>query len=60
MTVSGLSLLLSVMLAAPHALWYAEKNWINAIIGWSILSFCYRISLSMGNNRHSLPMAHPA
>ena len=42
-----LSLLVTIAMASPHWLWYGEKSGLNAIILWLILSFFYRVSLSM-------------
>lgn len=57
-SVIKLSLLVTIAMASPHWLWYGEKNGLNAIILWLILSFFYRVSLclsrSMGAQR-SLP-----
>ena len=45
--VIALSFLCIISLAAPHWLWYGEKNGINALLIWLALSFAYRISLSL-------------
>jgi hypothetical protein len=49
-SVSNLALLCTVVLAGPHWLWYGEKNGINALIIWMLLTFLYRLSLSLGRN----------
>ena len=46
---SSLSLLTVLVMAAPHWLWYGEKNLINAIMLWFVLSIMYRISISFSN-----------
>jgi hypothetical protein len=45
LTVHNLSLLCTVATAAPHWLWYGEKNGMNAMIIWGISAFLYRISM---------------
>jgi hypothetical protein len=42
-----LSLLVTIAMAAPHWLWYGEKNGFNAIVLWMIFSFFYRLSLGL-------------
>jgi hypothetical protein len=42
-----LSLLVTIAMAAPHWLWYGEKNGFNAIVLWLIFSFFYRLSLGL-------------
>ena len=44
---SNLSFLVTLAMATPHWLWYGEKAGINAIIIWVVLSFLYRVSLSL-------------
>ena len=44
LTASSLAFLGVVAMALPHWLWYGEKNIINALIVWLILSLLYRIS----------------
>ena len=46
-SVISLSLLVTIAMASPHWLWYGEKNALNAIILWLILSFFYRVSLGL-------------
>jgi hypothetical protein len=45
--VINLSFLVSFTMAAPHWLWYGEKAGMNALILWLILSFFYKLSLSI-------------
>jgi hypothetical protein len=45
LTVSNLALLGVVCMAAPHWLWYGEKNIMNALMIWLVLSVIYRIQL---------------
>jgi hypothetical protein len=52
--VSSLSLLNVLVMAAPHWLWYGEKNLINAIMLWAVLTFFYKISIGLGNNSHKV------
>lgn len=42
-TITGLSLLVVLVMAAPHWLWYGEKNIINALIMWMIASGLYKL-----------------
>jgi hypothetical protein len=49
-SVINLTLLCTVVMAAPHWLWYGEKNGFNALIIWMLLTFLYRLSLSKGGN----------
>lgn len=42
-SVSSLSLLCSIVMAAPHWLWYGEKNIINAFFIWWIINLFYRL-----------------
>jgi hypothetical protein len=51
--VIQLSLLTTIAMASPHWLWYGEKYGINAIILWIILSWFYRLSLSLFHGSHS-------
>ncbi|MFO1422293.1 MAG: hypothetical protein U1F70_01370 [Candidatus Competibacteraceae bacterium] len=44
--VFNLSLLVIMTTALPHWLWYGEKNIINSLIIWLILSLLYRLCLS--------------
>lgn len=46
-TVSGVSLLVVLVLAAPHWLWYGEKSIINALIMWVIASGLYKLCKAM-------------
>jgi hypothetical protein len=48
--VSTLSLLTVLVMASPHWLWYGEKNLINAILLWGVLSFLYKLSISFTKN----------
>jgi hypothetical protein len=41
-SVANLSLLVTIVLAAPHWLWYGEKNGFNALVLWLALSVAYR------------------
>lgn len=41
------TLLVTIAMASPHWLWYGDKNGLNAIILWLILSVCYRVSLNI-------------
>ena len=52
-SVTNLALLTTVTLAAPHWLWYGEKNGFNALIIWMLFTFLYRFSLSLGRNSHT-------
>jgi hypothetical protein len=45
--VTKLAFLCTIALAAPHWLWYGEKNGINAVIIWLLLAFLYRLLLSL-------------
>ena len=47
LNVANLTLLCTVAMAAPHWLWYGEKNGINALIIWLLLAVLYNISLSI-------------
>lgn len=42
-SVTNLSLLCSIVMAAPHWLWYGEKNVINVMFIWMIINFGYRV-----------------
>jgi hypothetical protein len=46
LNVANLTLLCTVAMAAPHWLWYGEKNVLNALIIWLLLAGLYRISLA--------------
>lgn len=48
LNVSSLAFLCTVATAAPHWLWYGEKNGLNALIIYSLLGVMYRISLAIG------------
>jgi len=50
LSVSNLSLLVSVVMASPHWLWYGEKAVINVLIYWIVFSFFYRVSLWLGGS----------
>lgn len=45
--VVNVSFLCIMVMVAPHWVWYGEKAGINAIIIWLLLSYLYRISLSI-------------
>lgn len=45
--VLKLSFLVTFTMAAPHWLWYGEKNAINAMVMWLVFSFLYRVSLGI-------------
>jgi len=45
LTVSKLSLLGIIAMTIPHWVWYGEKNIMNALIIWIILSVLYRVRL---------------
>ena len=45
-SVSKLALLGIIATAIPHWLWYGEKNIMNALIIWLVLSVLYRLRLS--------------
>jgi len=47
LSVTNLTLLCSVSMAAPHWLWYGEKYVLNVLIIWLLLIVLYRISLSI-------------
>jgi hypothetical protein len=47
LSATNLAFLCTVALAAPHWLWYGEKNGINALVIWLLLAFFYRLSLSI-------------
>jgi hypothetical protein len=46
LTVSNLALLGIIAMAIPHWLWYGEKNIMNALIIWLMLSVLYRVRLA--------------
>jgi len=46
LTVSNLALLGVIAMAIPHWLWYGEKNIMNALIIWLMLSVFYRVRLA--------------
>ena len=46
--VTNLALLCTVAMAAPHWLWYGEKNGFNALIIWLLFAFLYRLLPSIG------------
>jgi len=46
LTVSNLALLGVIAMAIPHWLWYGEKNIMNALIIWLMLSVLYRVRLT--------------
>lgn len=48
--IINLALLGTVAMAAPHWLWYGEKNGFNALVIWLLLAFLYRLSLSPGRS----------
>ncbi len=48
LTVSTLALLGIIAMAIPHWLWYGEKNIMNALIIWLLLSVLYRVRLANG------------
>jgi len=48
LTVSNLALLGIIAMAIPHWLWYGEKNIMNALIIWLMLSVLYRVRLVSG------------
>lgn len=53
LTVSNLALLGIIAMAIPHWLWYGEKNIMNALIIWLMLSVLYRVRLANGSVRSS-------
>jgi hypothetical protein len=60
LSVINLSFLATIVMAAPHWLWYGEKSGLNAVILWAILAFFYRISLSLSkifSSRNGLPQS---
>jgi hypothetical protein len=56
-SVANLSLLVTLALAAPHWLWYGEKNGFNALVTWLILSVAYRVGRRA---RSSMPVPLPS
>ncbi len=60
LSVINLTFLASVVMAAPHWLWYGEKAGINAVIIWAAMAFFYKIALSLGkkiiNETHGSPL----
>ena len=46
-SVSNLSLLVTIVLAGPHWMWYGEKVIINAIIIWFLLAFFFKLSTNL-------------
>ena len=58
LSVTNLALLCTVAMAAPHWLWYGEKNGFNALIIWLLLAFLYRVSISI--SRISAPVSENA
>lgn len=44
-SVKNITFLVTVVMAAPHWLWYGEKAIINALIIWYIMSFLYNLCL---------------
>ena len=46
-TVSGVSLLVVLVAAAPHWLWYGEKSLVNALVMWVISSGLYKLCMAM-------------
>jgi len=55
LSINNLALLGTISMASPHWLWYGEKYGMNALIIWFLLSFLYRVRLSLS---HSFSM-HP-
>ena len=53
-TVSNLALLGTVAMAVPHWLWYGEKNIINALIIWLVISFVYKKLVTISQSRFYL------
>jgi len=56
LTVSNLALLGIIAMAAPHWMWYGEKNIMNALIMWLILSILYKVQVaanSLGRANHA-------
>lgn len=47
LTVLNLAFLCTVVTVSPHWLWYGEKNVVNVLIIWYLLSLLYRFSLSL-------------
>ena len=47
LTVLRLSLLGVITFTIPHWLWYGEKNIINCLIIWVLLSACYKMSCNI-------------
>jgi len=45
--VNKLSFLVTFTMAAPHWLWYGEKNVMNALLMWLVFSFLYKVSLGI-------------
>lgn len=56
--IAKLALLTTIVMAAPHWLWYGEKNGFNALAIWFLLVFFYRLSLPLG--RTSGPVSRNA
>lgn len=48
LSIINLAFLSTVAMAAPHWLWYGEKNGFNALVIWFLLAFLYRLLLSIG------------
>lgn len=44
-SATHLALLGTIVMAAPHWLWYGEKNIVNALIIWVVCSMIYRVLL---------------
>lgn len=46
LSVRYVALLGIIIMAMPHWLWYGDKNIINALIIWFLVSLCYRMRLT--------------
>lgn len=55
LNVTNLTLLCTIAMAAPHWLWYGEKNGLNALFIWFFLAFIYRLSLSSSIRSVTIP-----
>lgn len=55
----NLSLLVTMVMAAPHWLWYGEKAGLNAFVMWVILSFVYRMSKGLFKPREKNAIMGP-
>jgi hypothetical protein len=54
LTVTSLTFLCTMIMIAPHWMWYGEKNIMNALIIFIVLNYLYKIFLSLNLTKYKI------